>query len=50
MVETKAFLVKPKHQIMYLGKEDVFVVPYHEKNGDYYENSNLSYLIDKLCL
>ena len=44
MVERKALLTKSKHQTMYPNKENVFIVPKHQKNGDYYENPSLSHL------
>ena len=50
MVGSKVFLVKPKHQFVYPNKENAFMVPSHEKNGDYYVNLCLPLLINELWL
>ena len=34
--------------IMYINDENLFMVPNHKKNKDYYANPFLSYLMDKL--
>ena len=38
MVEREVFLMKSKFNISYPNEENVFMVPYHEKKGDYYVN------------
>ena len=42
MVESEAFFMKPKHQFIDPNEENAFMVPNHEKKGDYYVNSCLS--------
>ena len=37
------FLIKPKYQFIYPNEENVFVVPNHEKKGDYYKSPCLSH-------
>ena len=48
MAESEVLLIKPKHQFVYPKKEIVFMVPNHEKKGDYYMNPCLPHLIDEL--
>ena len=36
--------MKPKHQIINLKEENVFMMPNHEKKGDYYVNRCLTQL------
>ena len=36
------FLVKPKHQFIYPNEENQFMVPNHQKKGDYFVNPCLS--------
>ena len=47
MVGSKVFLMKSKHQFVYLGKENALVVPNQEKKGYYHVNLCLPHLIDK---
>ena len=47
MVERKAFHMKPKHQFIYLNKQNEFMVPNPEKKGDYCVNMYL-YKLKKL--
>ena len=48
MVEIKVFPMRPKHQYHYPNEEIVFMVPNHEKKGDYHVNLGLSPLKDEL--
>ena len=48
MVEIEVFLLYPKQQIVYHNKGNVFILPNHEKKGDYYVNPCLSHLKEKL--
>ena len=48
MVARKVFLAKPKHQHNVSSKDNMIILPNHEKYGDYYENSCLSHLMDEL--
>ena len=38
MVGSEVFLKKSKHQFIYPSEENMFMVPDHEKKGDYYVN------------
>ena len=42
MAEREDFLMNPKHQCHLSQQGDAFIVPNHEKKGDYYENLCLS--------
>ena len=46
--EKKAFLAKPKINIMYPNVENVIVVLNYKKNRDYYENPSLTHFTDEL--
>ena len=46
MVEKEVFFMKPSINIVYPNKENVFMMPNHEKKGDYYVNLYLSKSID----
>ena len=48
MAIREVFLMKPKHNIIYPNEENVFMMPNHEKKGDYYMNSCLSKSKDEL--
>ena len=48
MLGKEVFLKKPKHQFIYPIEENEFMVPNHEKRGDYYVTPCLSQLTDKL--
>ena len=47
MVGSKVFLMKPRHQFIYLGKKNAFMEPNQEKKDDYHVNLCLSHLIHK---
>ena len=49
-MESEAFLMKSKHQFIYPDEENKFMVPNHEKKGDYYVNLCLSELVDELLI
>ena len=44
LVKRKAFTMKPNINIINPNEENVFMIPNHEKNGDYYVNPCLSQL------
>ena len=48
MVERKAFHMKPKQNVKYSNEENVFMVPNHEKEGDYHVYPCLSLLTKRL--
>ena len=48
MVEREVFPMKQSVNIIYPNKENVLMVPNHEKNEDYYVNPSLSQLKDEL--
>ena len=48
MVGSEVFLMRPKGQFIYPNEENVFMVPNHEKKGDYYVNPCLSQLTYEL--
>ena len=48
MVGREVLLTKPKHHAIYPYKKNEFMVPYHEKKGDYYVNLYLSKLTNEL--
>ena len=48
MVESKAFHVKPKINIVYHNEKNVLRVPNNKKIVDYYENLCVSHLMSKL--
>ena len=50
MVEKMHFLPNQSPSIIYPNEENVFMVPGHEKNRDYYKNPSLPLSMDKLLL
>ena len=48
MVEREVFLCNQSINIIYTNKENVFMVPNHDNNGDYYVNPCLFLFIDEL--
>ena len=48
MVEREAFVMKPKHQLIYRRAENEFVEPNHEMRGDYHVNPSLCQLENEL--
>ena len=48
MVEREVFLWNQSTNIIYPNEENVFLVPNHDKKGDYYVNPYLSQMEDKI--
>ena len=48
MMEREVFPMKAKHEFVYPNKKNEFMVPNHEKKGDYSMNLCLSQLANKL--
>ena len=48
MVEKEVFLMNQSFDIIYPNKENMSMVPNHEKKGDYYANPCLSQLTNEL--
>ena len=50
IVRIKAFLAKPGFKIVYPNEKNLYLVPNHKKNRDYYNNPHLIHLMDELWL
>ena len=48
IAEREAFLANPNINIVYPNEQNMFMVPNHKKNEDYYENLHVSHLMDEL--